>query len=385
MTLTEYFVNHAQLRNEWARDKNAVSADELTPYTRTKVWWRCEKGHEWQAAVDSRVNPGRSCPYCANQIVIAGENDLASTEPRMMKLWHPTRNGALLPSMVMAGSSKSFWWQCERGHEWQAKAYTIKAGCGCPYCTGKRPIVGETDLATTHPHIAAIWSEKNKLTPSDVTSGSHKKVWLVCERGHEWEMQIDTAAIMGCGCPYCAGKRAIPGETDLATMRPDLMEQWDFEQNTIDPRETTISSHDKAWWKCELGHSWQAMVFSRTKETGSGCPYCAGKKVLAGFNDLATLKPALADEWYQPLNGELTPGDVTLGSNKKVWWQCVEGHVWQAAIYSRTRKKGTGCPVCAGMMKQKPERISRNPRNSCHVERSGALHNERRSANAPTL
>lgn len=353
MTLTEYFISNVQLQKEWAPDKNPVSPDDLTPHTHTKVWWRCEKGHEWQAALNSRVSLGRGCPYCANQAVISGENDLVTVAPHMAKLWHSTKNGELKPTDIAPGSRKKLWWQCDQGHEWEAPAYSIKAGTACPYCAGKRPIVGETDLATTHPHIAKMWSVRNKYAPTEVTAGSHKKIWLTCDRGHEWEAQADSVAIMGCGCPYCAGKRAIPGETDLATLRPDLMEQWDFEKNAIDPREIMIASHDKVWWKCELGHAWQAAVFSRTKEKSSGCPYCTGRLVLEGFNDLATLKPRLAEQWYQPLNGTLTPENVTLGSNKKVWWQCNEGHVWQAYIYARTKAKGTGCPVCAGMVKER--------------------------------
>jgi hypothetical protein len=206
-----------------------------------------------------------------------------------------------------------------------------------------------------------MWSPRNKLLPTEVTAASHKKVWWVCEKGHEWETSIEIVARLGCGCPYCAGKLAIPGETDLATLRPDLMAQWDFEKNTLKPEAITIASHDKVWWKCDLGHSWKAAVFSRTKENGSGCPYCTGRLVLSGFNDLATLKPKLAKQWYQPLNGDLTPDKVTLGSNKKVWWQCSEGHVWQAYIYARTKKNGTGCPVCAGTVKA-PKAKRANPR-----------------------
>jgi hypothetical protein len=206
-----------------------------------------------------------------------------------------------------------------------------------------------------------MWSPRNELLPTEVTAASHKKVWWVCEKGHEWEAKIDTVTVLGCGCPYCAGKLAIPGETDLATLRPDLMAQWDFEKNTLKPEEITIASHDKVWWKCDQGHSWKAVVFSRTKENGSGCPYCTGRLVLSGFNDLATLKPNLANQWYQPLNGELTPDKVTLGSNKKVWWQCSEGHVWQAYIYARTKPNGTGCPVCAGTVKA-PKAKRANPR-----------------------
>ena len=260
----------------------------------------------------------------------------------------------------MPGSNKRIWWRCEHGHEWQAKAYSIKAGCGCPYCAGKRSIVGETDLATTHPHIAKMWSPRNALAPTQVTAGSHKKVWLICDHGHEWETQVDTVALLGSGCPYCAGKKAIPGETDLATLRIDIMEEWDFEKNTIDPRETMMASHDKVWWKCDKGHSYKAMVFARTKENGTGCPYCAGRKVLKGFNDMATLQPKLAKQWYQPLNGDLKPEDVTLGSNKKAWWQCGDGHVWEAYIYARTKPNGTGCPVCAGRGKGRKILIGNN-------------------------
>lgn len=353
MTLTDYFINNVQLQKEWSYDKNTVSSDDLTPYTHTKAWWQCEQGHEWQAAVDARVSLGRNCPYCANQSVLPGENDIATVAPEMAKLWHPTRNGELRPSSVMPGSNKLIWWQCERGHEWQAKAYAIKSGSACPYCAGKRPIIGATDLATTHPHIVKLWSPRNELSPIDVTAGSHRKVWLKCEKGHEWETKIDTVALLNSGCPYCAGKRAVSGETDLATVRPDVLDQWDYEKNDINPSEILPSSHDKVWWQCDKGHSWQAAVFSRTRENAAGCPYCTGRKVLPGFNDLATLKPKLALQWYQLLNGALKPEDVTLGSNKKVWWQCSDGHVWQAYIYARTKPNGTGCPVCAGMVKER--------------------------------
>ena len=191
------------------------------------------------------------------------------------------------------------------------------------------------------------------LQPHEVTPGSHRKVWWRCKCGHEWEAQVFSVVLEECGCPYCAGKLVIPGETDLATVHPELAAQWDHEKNgSIVPQEILPSSHRKVWWRCELNHSWQAAPFARTKEKGTNCPYCAGKKVLSGFNDLKTLNFAVAREWYQPLNGSLMPTDVTLGSNKKVWWQCDQGHIWQAAIYSRTRKNNSGCPVCAGTAKR---------------------------------
>ena len=51
----------------------------------------------------------------------------------------------------------------------------------------------------------------------------------------------------------------------------------------------------------------------------SGCPYCANRKVLPGFNDLSTVQPPVAKEWHESLNGALTPEMVTAGNHKKVW------------------------------------------------------------------
>lgn len=274
-----------------------------------------------------------------------------AANPQTANEWAAEKN-RLSPAELSTCDHEQVWWRCENGHEWQARVYSVTSGTGCPYCTGKRAIPGKTDLASTHPHIARMWSNKNKLQPTEVTAGSMKKVLLVCARGHEWECNIFSVARQNTGCPYCAGKQAIPGETDLATLKPELMSEWDFDKNAgLDPAALLPSSHVKAWWKCALGHSYQAAVFSRSKENGSGCPYCSGKKVLPGFNDLATLNPAVAAQWYRPLNGELKPEDVSPGSNKKVWWQCDEGHVWQTYIYSRTRSRGSGCPVCTGRAK----------------------------------
>ena len=140
----------------------------------------------------------------------------------------------------------------------------------------------------------------------------------------------------------------MSGENDLATLFPDIAAQWDTERNgSLRPDQITSFSNRKVWWRCTLGHEWQAIVAARAVEN-SGCPYCAGRRVLAGFNDLATLYPKIAAQWDAALNGSLTPEMVTPGSHKRVWWRCGEGHVWKTAVYSRTGKQKCGCPVCAG-------------------------------------
>ena len=129
-----------------------------------------------------------------------------------------------------------------------------------------------------------------------------------------------------------------------------LMAEWDWEKNNdfgFDPKTLTLGNNKKAWWKCNKGHEWQATIANRNY--GYGCPYCAGKKVLKGYNDLQTINPKLASEWNYEKNMELTPSDVTPGSKRKVWWKCANGHEWQAVIANRN--KGCGCPYCSGRKK----------------------------------
>ena len=285
MRLTEYVHNHGrpELLVQWDRGRNSpLSPDEVGTGSERKVWWHCEKGHSWQASIMSRVSLGRGCPYCAGQRVIPSQTDLVTRYPEVARWWHPTKNGTTQPSEVLPHTHKRYWWQCERGHEWQ-------------------------------------------VSP--------------------------TALIQGCGCPYCAGRKPILGETDLATVRPDLAAQWDSDRNgALTPQSVTPGSTKKVWWRCELGHGYQSYVFSR--DAGCGCPYCAGKKVWPGFNDLATTHPHLVREWHDSLNKELTPQSVTKGSHKSVWWQCREGHVWKTVVFSRAGARATNCPVCAGKEKK---------------------------------
>lgn len=89
-------------------------------------------------------------------------------------------------------------------------------------------------------------------------------------------------------------KWVITGINDLSTLKPKLAYEWS-EKNNIKPTEVSIGSHKKAIWQCKQGHEWTATVKSRTIN-GTDCPYCSHNKILAGFNDLATVFPDVAAE-----------------------------------------------------------------------------------------
>lgn len=346
MTLVDYLIqsDHTQLLDELAPSENS---SKLRPQSHRIVLWRCPNGHEYEAAVYSRTAQNSACPYCSGLKAVNGANDIPAVRPDLLQLWDSEKNGSA--DGIMPGSHKRKWWKCENGHSWQQRVYSVANGSGCPYCSGYLPIAGETDIATTHPQLAAEWDhEKNDLTPQEVSAGSEKKGWWKCPEGHSYQSAIFARAA-GTGCPYCAGKKVLRGFNDLATTDPDLTAEWADER--LNPAEVNRGSHRAVRWRCALGHEYESPVFSRV--AGNGCPYCAGRKVLAGFNDLATTHPKVAAQWEYTLNGELTPEMVTKGSNKKVWWKCSEGHVWHAVVFSRTRAKASDCPVCAGTVKRK--------------------------------
>ena len=134
-------------------------------------------------------------------------------------------------------------------------------------------------------------------------------------------------------------KKEIPEGKDLATMYPEIARQWDDERNApLTPKDVSYGSHRSVYWicrACDVPHSWEASVYSRTCQN-NGCPICSGRKVLPGFNDLATKNPDVADEWDYERNAPLTPQMVTLRSGKLAWWHDDRGHRWLAAIRDRT-------------------------------------------------
>ena len=286
------------------------------------------------------------------------ENSLAARMPELAAQWDVEKNAPLTPEQVTYGSRKKVWWRCERGHNWQAMVKRRSQRTGCPVCANRKIIVGMNDWPSRFPAVAAQWdADKNGCTPEQVRADDRKRYWWLCGKEHSWQAtirsRIDTTHPSG--CPYCAGKRVLPGFNDLQTLRPELAAQWDAEKNVpLRPCDVTPGSNKSVFWRCRLGHSYQSRIGDRTVN-GHGCPYCTGRKVLPGFNDLATLYPVVAAQWHPSLNGELKPTDVTRGSRRKVWWQCAWGHEWQACIFSRTQTPATGCPYCA-----KPRKIAKD-------------------------
>ncbi len=340
--------DYPELLQQWCFEKNQDTLPTaLTLGSNKKVWWKCSNGHTWEASVSHRAN-GRGCPYCSRERAWPGETDLATLYPSVSKEWHPTKNNAFMPSQVLPKSRKKVWWQCSKGHEWEASISNRTKGQGCPYCSGRKAWPGENDLLTLFPYLAAEWhpTKNDNISPSQIRPGCNDKYWWLCSKGHEWE-DSPNHRTQGRGCPFCSHRR-VTYESSLPSLFPKLVEEWDYDKNAQRPDEFAAFSNKKVYWKCKTcGHSWQTQIANRT-HLGSGCPVCANLSIIPGINDLKTINPLLAEEWdYE--NNEFLPSSVGAGSPQKVWWKCAFGHSWEAAISNRN--KGTGCPKCKKYLK----------------------------------
>ncbi|MBR5259053.1 MAG: DDE-type integrase/transposase/recombinase, partial [Eggerthellaceae bacterium] len=297
----------------------------------------------------------------------------------LLKEWHPAKNGPLTPASISHGSGKNVWWMCEKGHEWEDLiTHRISAERKCPTCFPIREIrPGLTDLSGRTTSFLKYYSPDNKL-PADQISSYYSRAlkWECPDCGRKWKASIDRFPEQRGSCPFCGkwvDKLRCAGleKLDLASRFPQVAAYWHPTKNDgLQPSEVRPYSTAKAWWLCpDCGQEWQESIKNCMYRKGGLCPFCLDRwadpasesvgeskapsrkrfsRLIPGYNDLATIEPALAAEWHPTKNGTLTPSDVTPGSTAKVWWLCEKGHEWKAEVKHRSRQ-GTICPHCASV------------------------------------
>jgi hypothetical protein len=294
-----------------------------------KLAWKCKFGHIWQASMKSRTRLHSGCPFCAGQRVISGVNDLQSQFPDVAAQadgWNPKE--------VFPNAAKKLPWKCSENHTWFASPNSrINMKSGCPICSGNQVREGFNDLKTKFPEIA---SEAYGWDPATSLPGSNKKREWKCKHEHIWSAIVNSRTGQKSGCPVCSGNQVKSGYNDLRTKFPDIADEA-FEW---DPSMVTAGSNAKKKWKCRQNHIYIATTVARTSRS-LGCPYCSGKQLMPGFNDLKTRFPDIAEEAFG-----WDPSGVSSGSNVKKNWRCTKGHIWNAYVGTRTSQQ-TGCPVCA--------------------------------------
>jgi hypothetical protein len=122
---------------EWHHGKNGVLTPETTSANSgLRVWWRCQYGHEYVAAVDTRNSKGTGCGFCSGRYVTPSTS-LAAVNPELARFWHPTLN-SLGAHEVTPHSRKLAWWNCVNGHITQDSPADRSKGIVCRQCPNSR-------------------------------------------------------------------------------------------------------------------------------------------------------------------------------------------------------------------------------------------------------
>lgn len=208
---------YPSIAKEWDYDKNNIIPSKISFRNGRKVWWLCQKGHSYQTTVAHRTEDGTGCPYCSNQKVLVGYNDLLTVEPNIVKEWNYSKNRGLSPQDYVIGSNKKVWWKCSIcGHEWQAQIYSRTINeTGCPICGAirggqqhRKSIINKKgSLQDLFPELVMEWDYDTNCgkSPNDYSAGSNENVYWKCKKcGNTWSAKISNRTILHRGCPKCA-------------------------------------------------------------------------------------------------------------------------------------------------------------------------------------
>ena len=199
--------------------------------------------------------------------------------------------------------------------------------------------------------LMELWDFDNNskigLDPKTIPVNSSKIAFWKCKNGHTWTEEVSVVYRRKNKCFYCSGRLVWPGENDLQTLYPELAAEWDTEKNGITPDKVSSRDTNTYWWKCKNGHpSFSRSVEHRVNRHDT-CPYCTGRSVLPGVNDLQTLYPEIAAEWDLEANGGLLPREVSANTWKPYHWICPKGHHYRKKVYLRTHSvQAVDCPKC---------------------------------------
>lgn len=268
---------YPELANEWMVRKTGFGPESVSFGSNVPVWWKCKKGHIWQAIVASRTSSGYGCWICNKGTPV----DLRDF-PEVLKQFDYKKNRDINPFAIVDKTKIA--WRCTKDptHEGWVAAFTRKTSNNrCPSCLNRRGSKNN-NIKISHPEIAKQWDKvrNGNLKPQMVTQGSHKRVFWKCDKGpdHEWSARVVDRTKDGTKCPFCSNRKSSVTNV-LTTLSPKLAAEWHPTKNgKMLPSQERARSQINRWWRCiECSHEWLAQPAARYMAKNSRCPSCKYK------------------------------------------------------------------------------------------------------------
>jgi len=348
--------------------------------TKTKLKWKCAKGHIWKTVYEVIKN-GSWCPICANRVPFS---------IRKMKDIAKSRGGECLSNNYVNNRTK-LTWKCSEGHVWKSVYPVIKRGSWCPEC---RIFYSEALCKTT---FEQLFSHKFlKTKPSWLLNSRGNKMELdgYCEKlqiAFEYQgaqhfktglysdnksvlkvrMQDDAKKVKLCKergiklfiiifkdnlieLPALIRKQAHSLCLDVSSV--NFNKEIDFNlvylhQTYIEKMNMLASSRGgiclskkyvnartKLEWMCDMGHKWKTNPDEVRR--GRWCPVCANRLTLT-IDEMREIAKS---------RGGICLSKKYVNAKTKLKWKCELGHEWMARP-DEVKNGGTWCPKCGGTQK----------------------------------
>ncbi|SCY23551.1 Probable Zinc-ribbon domain-containing protein [Lachnospiraceae bacterium XBB2008] len=285
---------HSELLDEYD-ENNDIDPFSVFPNSKKTVKWVCrnDRSHTWDASFVLRHMGHGKCPIC----YLAGRDltieSFAAVYPDYLDMY--SDNNERKPSEIFYTSPEWLKWICrECGNEFGNEIKTVinDTENACPFCNSRRLHPEVNSLQALRPDVAKYWLDINTLKVDEVFTTSGYAAWFSCpECGNPINEIISSFVNGNYDCPYCNGRKAMPGKTSFKAKHPDLMKEWDTLANYclgIDPDNILDTFSKKVWWICpkDSTHHYEMTPSDRLffqKRHRDPCCYCKGRRRKKSF------------------------------------------------------------------------------------------------------
>ena len=352
----------------WDFEKNAgIDPRVIQAGSRETFFWKCPVcGREWEATAKSRLI-SRNCPCCeVGNVIVKGVNDVLTVKPEFSSLFDFDNNPDIDIYSEGVHSAKIVNYKCKKcGNRWRGTiASRFRYGkdkndlifIDCQKCSSGHS--RDIPYAEEYPQLVDMCDEQasgRTIFSIRTYDDSYIPMTWICPTCKK-RYKTSTARIIialkkgRTGCPYCALIRVKPGES-FADVYPQYLSMW-YPDNDKEPDKISYNAASRFYWICpDCGGKYSSTI----QDIVSGkaeCPYCNDRQVLPGFNSFKIKHPDLMDEWLYLNNSLLAdPDQISENYNKKVWWECSQGHHYPMSPAKRImfqKRHREPCPFCKG-------------------------------------